>query len=107
MKKLQHKHEALRRILRGAYFEKEHAAVGEQWQVNAMCRIRDLGAIPSGANFFLFFEQFVWRLTPATCALILIFAALLFKLDFTPEYEVFTSLIYDTEKVTLTQLFGL
>jgi|CryGeyStandDraft_6_1057127.scaffolds.fasta_scaffold354305_2 hypothetical protein len=105
MKNLQHTYEALRRILREAYFGKEHAAVGEQWQVDAMRRIRSIGPIPSGANFFLFFEQFVWRLTPATCALILIFAALLFKLDFTPEYEVFTSFIYDTEEVTLAQLF--
>jgi len=107
MKKLQQKYEALRRILREAYFEKEHGEVGEQWQVDAMSRIRDLEAIPCKPNFLAFFEHFVWRLTPATCALILIFAALLFKLDFTPEYEVFTSLIYDTEKVTLTQLFGL
>jgi hypothetical protein len=105
MKNLQHRYEALRTILREAYFGKEHVEVGEQWQVNAMRRIRALGPIPSGANFFLFFEQFVWRLTPATCILIFIFAALLFKLDFTPEYEVFTSLICDTEELSLAQLF--
>jgi hypothetical protein len=105
MKPLQRKHEALKKILRGAYFEKAHIEVGEQWQVNAMRRIRALGPITSGPKFLMFFERFVWRLTPAICALILIFAALLFKLDFTPEYEVFTSLIYDTEEVILAQLF--
>lgn len=105
MKPLQRKYEALKKILREAYFEKEHAEVGEQWQVNAMRRITGLGPITSGPNFLVFFERFVWRLTPATCALILIFAALLFKLDFTPEYEVFTSLICDTEEVMLAQLF--
>jgi hypothetical protein len=105
MKNLQHRYEALRTILSEAYFRKEHVEVGEQWQVNAMRRIRALGPIRSGPNFLVFLERFVWRLTPATCALILIFAALLFKLDFTPEYEVFTSLIYDTEELTLAQLF--
>jgi hypothetical protein len=104
MKNLQHTYEALRTVLRGAYFEKEHVAVGEQWQVNAMRRIRDLGPIPCRPSFLVFFERFLWRLTPATCALILIFAVLLFTLDFTPEYEVFTSLIYDTEELTLAQL---
>lgn len=105
MKSLQSKYEALKNILRGAYFEKEHAEIGEQWQINAMRRIRDLGPITSGPSFLVFFERFVWRLTPATCVLILLLTALFFKLDFIPEYGVFSSLIYDTEEVTLAQLF--
>ena len=105
MKPLKHKYEALKKILREAYLEKEHAEVDDQWQVDVMRRIRNLRPVQSSSSFFMLFEQFVWRLTPATCALILIFAALLFKADFTPEYEVFTSLIYDTEEVTLAQLF--
>jgi hypothetical protein len=106
MKHLQRKFEALITILKEAYFEQEHAEVGGQWQAKVMGRIRELGPIQYGQNFYLFFERFVWRLTPATCALILICAVFLFKLDFTPEYEVFTSFIYDTEELTLTQLFG-
>jgi ABC-type uncharacterized transport system permease subunit len=106
MKLLQREHEVLKRILQKVYYEKESIEVGEQWQVNVMRRIRGLGPITSGPNFFMLFEQFFWRLTPATCILILIFVALLFRLDFTPEYEVFTSLIYNTEEMTLVQLFG-
>lgn len=105
MKKLQHTYEALRTILREAYFGKEHAEVGEQWQANTMRRIRTLRPIPSGQSFLAFFEHFLWRLTPATCALIVIFTALLFTLDFTPEYEAFASFIYDPEELTLAQLF--
>jgi len=66
MKPLQRKYEALKKILREAYFEKEHAEVGEQWQLNVMRRIRNLGPVQSGPSFFMLFEQFVWRLTPAT-----------------------------------------
>ena len=105
MKPLQRKYEALKKILREVYLEKEHMKVGEQWQVDTMRRIRNLTPVQSTPSFVILFEQFVWRLTPATCALILIFAAFLFKTDFTPEYDVFTSLIYDTEEVTLAQLF--
>lgn len=106
MKPLQCKYETLKKILREAYFEKEHAEAGEQWQVNVMRRIRGLGPITSGPNFLVFFERFFWRLTPATCFLVLISAVLLFKLDFTPEYNLLASLIYNTEKATLIQLFG-
>jgi hypothetical protein len=106
MKPLQRKYKALKKILREAYYEREHVEIGEQWQMNAMHRIRGLGPITSGRNFFVFFERFVWRLTPATCVLILIFTALLFTLNFTPEYEVFTSLVYDTGEIALEQLFG-
>jgi hypothetical protein len=105
MKALQRKYEALITILREAHFEKEHAAVSEQWHQDAMRRIRGLGPLKARTNFIMFFEQFFWRLTPATCFLILIFTALLFKVDFFPEYDVLTSLIYDTEEVTLVQLF--
>jgi hypothetical protein len=105
MKSLQHKHEALKKVLRKAYYEKEHVEVDEQWQLNVMPRIRGLGPIETGADFFVLFEHLLWRLTPATCFLILILVTLLFKLDFTPEYDVFTSFSYDTEEVTLAQLF--
>jgi len=106
MKSPSHELEVLKKILRQAYHEKENVEVGEQWQLNAMRRIRGLGPIKTETNFFMLFEQFFWRLTPATCILILISVALLFKLDFIPEYDVFASLIYDTEEVTLAQLFG-
>jgi hypothetical protein len=105
MKHLHRKYGILIKILREVYFEKEHEAVGEHWQVNAMRRIRGLGPLEIRTNFSMLFEQFLWRLTPVTCFLILISTVLLFILDFTPEYDVFASLIYDTEKITLIQLF--
>lgn len=105
MKPLQRKYEALKKILREAYFEKEHAEVGEQWQVNAMRRIRNLGPVQSGPSFFMLFEQFVWRLTPATCLLIIVGAIIFLKLGFFPDYDVFTLFINNTEELSLAQLF--
>ncbi len=105
MKPLHHKYEALKKILRKAYFEKEHAEIGEQWQVNTMRRIRGLGPITSGPNFLVFFERFVWRLTPATCLLIIVGAIIFLKLGFFPDYDVLTLFINDTEELSLAQLF--
>jgi len=105
MKPLQRKYEALKKILREAYFEKEHAEVSEQWQVNAMRRIRSLGPVKSGPSFFVLFEQFVWRLTPVTCLLIIIGAIIFLKLGFFPDYDVLTLFINDTEELSLAQLF--
>ena len=105
MKPLQRKYEALKKILREAYFEKEHAEVGEQWQVNAMRRIRNLGPVQSGPSFFMLFEQFVWRLTPATCLLIIVGAIIFLKLGFFPDYDVLTLFINNAEELSLAQLF--
>ena len=105
MKPLYHKYEALKKILRRAYFEKEHSEIGEQWQMNAMRRIRGLGPITSGPNFLVFFERFVWRLTPATCLLIIVGAIIFLKLGFFPDYDVLTLFINDTEELSLAQLF--
>ena len=107
MKHLHRKYEALITILREAYFERENATVGEEWQENAMSRIRGLGPLAARPDFFTFFEQVFWRVIPATCILILISTAFLFKFDCFPEYDMAASLIYDTEKAILTQLFGL
>lgn len=105
MKPLQRKYEALKKILREAYFEKEHAEVGEQWQLNVMRRIRNLGPVQSGPSFFMLFEQFVWRLTPATCLLIIVGAIIFLKLGFFPDYDVLTLFINNTEELSLAQLF--
>ncbi len=105
MRSRRHELEALKRILRRAYHEKENLEVGEQWQLNVMRRIRDLGPIKSRPDFFMLFEQLVWRVTPATCLLIIALVIIFLDLDFSPQYEVFTSFIYDTGEVTLAQLF--
>ncbi|MBW1784721.1 MAG: hypothetical protein JRL30_28745 [Deltaproteobacteria bacterium] len=105
MKPLHHKYEALKKILRKAYFEKEHAEIGDQWQMNLMRRIRNLGPVQSSPSFVMLFEQFVWRLTPATCLLIIVGAIIFLKLGFFPDYDVLTLFINNTEELSLAQLF--
>ena len=105
MQPLQHNYESLKKILREAYLEKEHAEIGEQWQVDTMRRIRNLRPVQSGPSFVMLFEQFVWRLTPATCLLIIVGAIIFLKLGFFPGYDVLTLVIINAEELSLAQLF--
>ena len=105
MKPFNRKYESLKKILREAYLEKEHAEVGEQWQVDTMRRIRNLSPVQSSPSFVMLFEQFVWRLTPTTCLLIILGAIIFLKLGFFSDYDVLTLFINDTEELSLAQLF--
>ena len=107
MTPIKDKQEALREILRQAYLEKENVEVGDRWQEEAMSRIRELGAIEAASNSLLMFEQFVWRLAPLTCLLILGLAVLLSSLDFISGYDIIQLLMDGTEELTLNQFFGL
>jgi hypothetical protein len=105
MKSLDQKLEVLKKILCQTYYGKENSEVGERWHQEVMRRIRTLGPIQSGPDFFMFFEQFVWRLTPATCLLIIVVTIIFLKLGFFPEYDVLTLFINNAEELSLAQLF--
>jgi hypothetical protein len=105
MKSLSQNLGVLKKILCQAYHKKENINVGDQWQLNVMRRIRNLGPVQSGPSFFMLFEQFVWRLTPATCLLIIVGVIIFLKLGFFPDYDVLTLFINDTEELSLAQLF--
>ena len=105
MKPLNRKYELLKKILREAYLEKEHAEISEQWQIDAMQRIKNLRPLQSGPSFVMLFEQFVWRLTPVTCLLIIVVAIIFLKLGFFPDYDLLTLFINNAEELSLAQLF--
>ena len=105
MKSLAQKLEVLKKILCQTYYGKENSEVGERWHQDVMRRIRTLGPIQSGPDFFMFFEQFVWRLTPATCLLIIVGSIIFLKFDFFSDYDLFTLFISNTEELSLAQLF--
>ncbi|HUU41013.1 MAG TPA: hypothetical protein VMW42_08740 [Desulfatiglandales bacterium] len=107
MKSLKMEIESIKELLRGAYHERENAEVSHQWRLNVMDHIRNIGAIKTTPAYITLFEQSFWRLAPAACFLIIVLAVLLLKFDFTPEYEVFASLINDVELVDLEQLLGI
>jgi len=108
MKSLEYRPGVLKNILLQAYHEKEKLQVGDQWHLNVMGTVRRLGPLQVKPDLLMQFGQFVWRLTPATCLLIIMSAAVLLKFDFTPDYNVLLSLfIADAEEISLVQLLPL
>lgn len=107
MTSIKDEHDELREILRQAYRDKENVEVGDQWQEEVMRRIRDLGEIEERPSPLVMFEQFVWRLAPITCLLIVVLAVLLSNFDFSSGDDVVQLLMNGTEDITLNQFFGL
>ena len=107
MKSLNNEIESAKVLLRRVYQEKENVEVDGKWRLKVMRHIRNIGPIKAAPNYTTLLEQFLWRLAPVACFLIIILAVLLLKVDFTPEYEVFASLINGTESVSLEQFLGL
>lgn len=107
MTTIKDEHDELREILRRAYRDKENVEVGDQWQEEVMRRIRDLGEIEERPSPLVMFEQFVWRLAPLTCLLIIALTVLLSTFDFTSGDDVMQLLMNSTEEITFNQFFGL
>jgi hypothetical protein len=107
MTAIKHQNEALRKILRRAYEEKEKVEVDNQWQKEVMRRIGELGEIEANPSYLVMFEQLVWRLAPVTCLLILGLTVLLSSVHFLSGYEAIQLLMNKTEEITLNQFFGL
>lgn len=105
MTSMKDEHDKLREILRRVYRDKENVEVGDQWQEEAMRRIRDLGEIEERPSSLAMFEQFVWRLVPLTCLLIVALTVLLSTFDFTSGDDIMQLLMNSTEDITLNQFF--
>jgi len=101
---IQKKIKKLTSIFRQTYQLEGKTDAGDIRCAQVMDRIRSLGPLPSGADVFMWFEQVVWRLSPAALVLILVAAFCLTQLDILADHEVF-SLFEDTEEITLAQLF--
>ena len=107
MTSIKDEHDQLREILRRAYRDKEKVEVGDHWQEEVMRRIRELGGREERPSPLLMFEQFVWRLAPLTCLLIVGLTVLLSNFDFTSGDDVIQLLMNGTDEITLNQFFGL
>ena len=97
---------ALKESLRKAYFQKEGLEADDRWRPGTMSRIRALGHLKAKADFWLGLEQLAWRLSPITCALILICALAFLGSDAFHDYEVMSVFTNDPGELTLSQMIG-
>ena len=101
-----HEQRVIEEIFKKAYDDREAAPVGDRWTSDVMRRIRNLEPVSSGKSFFLGFEQFVWRLAPVACLLIIVLAAILLNTGVVPDDSVFQVLMNGEEDLTISQLMG-
>ncbi len=104
MKSLEYRLEALKKILFQTYHEKEKPELSDRWRGNVMRRVGNIGPLQSKSDPLMQFGQFVWRLTPATCLLIVVSTVILLEFNVTHEQNLFVSLITDVEDLTISQL---
>ena len=100
-------HEAvLKETLRKAYFDKEQLEVGDRWQAAVMRSIRQMAPDDRAAGFFVLFEQFVWRLAPGVCLLLLVLTTLWFNIEFVPEVDVFHVFLEEGDTAVFQQFLN-
>lgn len=97
--------EKLESLLKRAYLARDYAEIGTGWQQKLMARVREIGPLSAEARFLPLFEQFVWRLVPAACLLVLVLIALL-ATSHTPSGDPLQLLLNDMEESVFTQLLG-
>ena len=96
----------LRNAFATAYREKEKGEVGELWMARVMGHIRSLGPLYPETSYLELFQQFVWRITPVACVLVLLLSAALTQVDFVSDYEFARMLIEDPADFSLLALNG-
>lgn len=99
--------EALKKSLRKAYFQKEGLETGDRWRLKTMTRIRAIGSQKAKADFWLGLGQLAWRLSPITCALIVLCTLVLLGSDAFHDYEVLSVFATDPKEVSLSQIIGI
>jgi len=96
----------LDKALKKTYCAKKEVLLDEGWQMRVMHDIRKTKPLNT-PNSVPVFTQFIWRLAPVACILILILAMGLAGLDFSPEYELAQVFFGDPIEFTTALILGM
>lgn len=92
------------KVLSAAYHEKENIEVDELWSARVMDRIQSLGSQYTNMDYVGFFQQFVWKIAPVACVLVLLLGVALAQIDFVSDYELTKMFIEDPTELSLMTL---
>ncbi len=99
--------ESLKKAFREAYSAKSGGETGQEWQSQAMKRIRQIGPLRPAPDFWPAFETLVWRLTPVSCVLVLVLTFILVNMDFDADSDYLGTMAAEMEQPSLVELFDL
>jgi|SaaInl8_200m_RNA_FD_contig_81_603578_length_1946_multi_6_in_0_out_0_3 hypothetical protein len=97
----------LNEVFKRIYFDKENLVVGEQWHRDVMHRIRNLEPTRPRTEFLMRFEQFVWKLMPVSCLLLMVLGAVVMNVDLFSDGDMTGILLTETDELSLTELMEL
>ena len=107
MKSIRNEFDRLIQVFRRVHSEKEKAAVKDGWQREVMRRIRNLDPLEHRVRFLEMFEDFIWRLSPAACVLLIALAVMLMLTDFTSDQEIFSLFLNNSDEISLGEILQL
>ncbi len=107
MKSIRYEFDRLIEVFRGVHSEKKEAAVNDRWQLEVMRRIRNLEPAEHRVNFLTMFEEFIWRLSPVACVLLIALAIILMLTDFTSDNEIFSLFLNNSDEISIGEILQL
>ena len=107
MKSIRYEFDRLIDVFRRVHSEKNAAVVDDRWQLEVMRRIRNIEPAEHRANFLAMFEEFIWRLSPVACVLLIALAIILMQTDFTSDNEIFNLFINNADELSLGEILQL
>ena len=107
MKSIRYEFDRLIDVFRRVHSEKNAAVVDDRWQLEVMRRIRNIEPAELRANFLVMFEEFIWRLSPVACVLLIALAIILMQTDFTSDNEIFSLFLNNSDEISLGEILQL
>ena len=107
MKSVKYKIDRLIEVFRRVHSEKAKLAVNDGWQREVMRRIRNLSPAEYRVDFLSLFEEFIWRLSPVACVLLIALAIILMLTDFSSDNEIFSFFLNNFGEITLGDILQL
>jgi len=93
----------IQKALSIAFLQKENMSVNDHWRLKVMGCIRTSGLYPN-TSYAELLQRLVWKLTPVTIAMAIIFLFVITQIDFVSDYEIARILVEDPIEYSLFAL---
>lgn len=90
----------IQKALSTAFSEKEHMEVNDNWRMRVMGHVRNMELCPK-ISYAESLQQLVWKLSPVTFAMVIIFLLVMAQTDFISDYEIARILVEDPLEYSL------
>ena len=93
-------YEKIQKVLSTAFLQKENMAFNDNWRMKVMGRIRTSELYPN-ISYAELLQRLVWKLSPVSIAIAIIFLFVIAQIDFVSDYEIARILVEDPIEYSL------